>query len=51
LTAVRRSDRIGARLATGSLARLAAFFLDLLAALLRAARGRPGHPEERPRPG
>jgi hypothetical protein len=43
------ADRAVAGLATGPLGRLTAFVLDLGAALLRAARGDPHHPEERRR--
>ncbi|HKJ35222.1 MAG TPA: hypothetical protein VKA36_01525 [Solirubrobacterales bacterium] len=39
--------RLGARLATGPLGRGAAFAIDFCAALIRAARGHPEHPEER----
>jgi hypothetical protein len=37
----------GARLVTGRAGRGAAFAIDFFAALIRAARGRPEHPEER----
>jgi len=40
---------LGARLLTGPLGRGVAFVLDFAAALIRAARGRPEHPEERVR--
>lgn len=36
-----------ARLVTGPAARGLAFAVDFVAALIRAARGTPGHPEER----
>ena len=42
-----RLDHLGARLVTGPSARGAAFLLDFAAALIRAAKGRPEHPEER----
>jgi len=43
-------DRLGARAVTGSAARGLAFFADFAAALIRAARGNPRHPEERRAP-
>lgn len=43
----RRPDQLPARLVTGAGARGIAFALDFVAALIRAARGRPEHPEER----
>jgi hypothetical protein len=44
---VSRLDHLGARLVTGPAARGAAFVADFAAALIRAARGNPRHPEER----
>jgi hypothetical protein len=45
------ASHLGARLVTGSAARGIAFLADFLAALIRAARGNPEHPEERKPPG
>jgi hypothetical protein len=45
--AVAPPSHLGARLVTGPLGRGVAFALDFLAALARALRGRPEHPEER----
>lgn len=44
---MRRLDHLGARLVTGPVARGTAFVADFTAALIRAARGNPRHPEER----
>ena len=43
-------ERLGARLVTGPAGRAAAFAIDFCAALIRAARGHPEHPEERRHP-
>jgi hypothetical protein len=40
-------DRLASRIVTGPVGRGGAFAVDFCAALLRAARGRPEHPEER----
>ena len=44
---VSAGDRVGARIVTSGAARAAAFVCDFAAALIRAARGNPHHPEER----
>ena len=43
-------ERLGARLVTGPAGRGLAFAIDFCAALIRAARGHPEHPEERRHP-
>ena len=45
------AERLGARLLTGPAGRATAFAIDFCAALIRAARGHPEHPEERRAPG